>query len=175
MKNVQHQKDVECDETDVICIVSIHQSPTRHASAMRSPSNDYLKRRCIKTTPIGPILATCKSRKFFGGFQKQITDGSTQEFLLGSKCLCLPKYEYEEMHVAQIESIFELNSVLYVECHWFQRISKYELRITDYVDINSTESIEGPCVVFRKPCFRKFFCRNGSHMDGWFSTASKKP
>lgn len=127
------------------------------------------KRRCLRTSVFGQLRINESSfeRRYYNGFEKIINDGTVEKYVLGDRVYLLPSSVYEQMYIAQIESIYEEYGKVYVHCHWFERLGKNEVRLTNISDVNPIECIEGKCTILRSKKGTNLYCKN-NYANGWF-------
>ena len=155
-----------CTKHSNECITSsIHNSKKRTCDNIRQSN----KRRCLRTSVFGQLRINESSpgKKYYNGFEKIISDGSIEKYVLGDRVYLLPSSVYEEMYIAQIESIYEEYGKVYVHCHWFERLEKNEVRLTNISDINPIDCIEGKCIILRNRKGTNLYCKN-NFTNGWF-------
>lgn len=148
----------------------MNQGPVRKTRTEVTQRAGVCNHARVRTEVYGKTSEGDDVEHFFG-FRKIFQDGQQQDFQLGSRCFLLPSDPKEEMYIAQIESIFRkrTSKEVLVKCHWFKRIndSSYELTLTNTFDLNTTDSIEGPCEVVKEQNDRKYFCKSATIFD-WF-------
>lgn len=128
------------------------------------------KRRCVRTDVFGKLRineSTSGNKYYYNGFEKILSDGTVEKYALGDRVYLLPTSAYEQMYIAQIESIFEECERIYVHCHWFERLGNNEVRLTNISDINSVECIEGKCIILQDKKGTNLYCKN-NFANGWF-------
>ena len=145
---------------------SIRQQKKR---ANESVIGSNKRRRCVRTGVFGKlrINESTSEIKYYNGFEKIMSDGTVEKYSLGDRVYLLPTSVYEQMYIAQIESIFEECEKIYVHCHWFERLGNNEVRLTNISDINSIECIEGKCTILQNKKGTHLYCKN-NFANGWF-------
>lgn len=145
-------------------------SPIEDKVTGKYESRDSKKRRrCVSTNVFGRLRIDESSpgRDYYHGFEKDISDGTIEKYVLGDQVYLLPASVHDEMYIAQIESIFVECGGVYVNCRWFERLGNNELRLTDVTDINPIECIEGKCDILRRTNGKDLYCKC-NFSNGWF-------